>query len=188
MLPSDESIMRRCRLVAPTAVGTLLLLLLGAAAPAESGDGQRSKDKNAEHEPPPPYGVDISYPMHHSRVSTNYPWLPHNMDPSLPVPDEFLDMPLQPLGDVQSRYEHFIQGCVDYYNQHTQPKGERCYAGEQQRIAMTRSQPQSMYNYTKIGYTKIRAPEHVFSLIKRFWDVNRGKEKVEQWHPGNIYV
>ena len=30
-----------------------------------------------------------------------------------------------------------------------------------------------MYNYTKLGYTKIRAPDHVFSLIKEFWDKNK---------------
>lgn len=23
------------------------------------------------------YGADISFPMHHDVVSTNYPWLPH---------------------------------------------------------------------------------------------------------------
>jgi len=130
--------------------------------------------------------------MHHDRVSTNYPWLPHNMDPSLPVPEEYKDMPLQPLGDVQSRYEQYIQGCVDYYNRKS-PKdkpsrGIRCLEGEEQRIAMTLTQPQSVYNYTELGYTKIRAPEHVFSLIKEFWDKNRGKEHIERWQPGNVYV
>jgi len=39
-----------------------------------------------------------------------------------------------------------------------------------------------------MGYTKMKAPEHVFRLIKEFWDKNRGKEKLEKWHPGNIYV
>ena len=134
------------------------------------------------------YGVDISYPMHHERVSTNYPWLPHNMDTSLPVPEEYRDMPLQPLGDMQSRYDRYIQGCVDLYNHHKQPKGQRCIEGDEQRIQMNMFQPRSVYNYTKLGYTKMRAPEHVFSLIKEFWEKNRGQEKPEQWAPGNIYV
>ena len=113
--------------------------------------------------------------MHHSRVSTNYPWLPHNVDPSIPTPDEYKDMPLQPLGDVQSRYEKYIQGCVDYYTQqYSSRKGERCLEGEQQRISMTLTQPASVYNYTKLGYTKIRAPEHVYNLLKAFWDRNKG--------------
>lgn len=126
--------------------------------------------------------------MHHDRVSTNYPWLPHNMDPSLPVPDAYKDMPLQPLGDVQSRYDNYIQGCVDFYNKHKSPKGQRCIDGERQRIQMTLTQPASVYNYTTMGFTKIRAPEHVFSLIKEFWNKNRGKERDENWAPGNIYV
>ena len=28
----------------------------------------------------PEYGVDFSYPMHRATVSTNYAWLPHNLD------------------------------------------------------------------------------------------------------------
>ena len=41
-----------------------------------------------------------------------------------------------------------------------------------------------MHNYTKLGYTKIRAPEHVFKLINDFWKANKGKEKTEDWHVG----
>jgi len=52
------------------------------------------------------YGTDISWPMHHKWVSTNYPWLPHNLDPgNNPVPEKYLKMPLQPLGDRQKVYE-----------------------------------------------------------------------------------
>jgi prolyl 4-hydroxylase len=41
-----------------------------------------------------------------------------------------------------------------------------------------------MVNYTKFGYTKIRAPENVFKLIKEFWDLNKDKQKVENWPAG----
>jgi hypothetical protein len=52
------------------------------------------------------YGADISWPMQHERVSTNYPWLPHNIDPeNNPIPDEYIGMPLQPLGDRQKAFE-----------------------------------------------------------------------------------
>jgi hypothetical protein len=39
---------------------------------------------------------------------------------------------------------------------------------------------------TKHGYTKIRAPEHVFKLIKEFWELNKGKEKIEMWDGGYV--
>ncbi len=41
-----------------------------------------------------------------------------------------------------------------------------------------------MVNYTKLGYTKIRAPEAVFKLIKQFWESNREKQHVEKWPVG----
>jgi len=53
--------------------------------------------------------------MHHPRVSTNYPWLPHNAIPDAPTPDRYKDMPIQPLGDVQSRYEKFMDGCYEHF-------------------------------------------------------------------------
>jgi hypothetical protein len=45
-----------------------------------------------------------------------------------------------------------------------------------------------LQNYTKYGFTKIRAPEHVFKLIKEFWDINRDKSKPENWPAGNTYT
>jgi hypothetical protein len=97
-------------------------------------------------------------------------------------------MPIQPLGNVQARYDDYISGCIDFYNKHDIPKGDRCIRNERDRIEMTLRQPQSVYNYTKTGYTKIRAPDHVFKLIRDFWDKNRGKETPETWHPANIYT
>lgn len=127
--------------------------------------------------------------MHHDHVSTNYPWLPHNVDPTIPTPEEYRNMPIQPMGEAsQKRYEDYIQGCVDYYNAQQMPKGERCWYNERDRIDMTLRQPQSVYNYTKLGFTKIRAPDLVFSLLRAFWDNNHGKEEPERWIPGNIYT
>ena len=53
---------------------------------------------------------------------------------------------------------------------------------------MIMRQPKGMYNYTKLGYTKIKAPENVFQLIKQFWETNKGKEVEEKWSTGNTYV
>jgi prolyl 4-hydroxylase len=132
--------------------------------------------------------------MHHEQVSTNYPWLPHNVNPKKnPVPEEYVDMPIQPLGmDAVERYNQYIQGCVDFYDTITDtnksPKGQRCLDNEYDRIEMTKRQPQSVYNYTQMGFTKIRAPDKVFALLKEFYDTNIGKEKPENWIAGNIYT
>lgn len=134
------------------------------------------------------YGVDVSFPMHHKTVSTNYAWLPHNVDPeNNPVPAEYQDMAIQPLGDMKAKYDNYIQGCVDHYNAKG-GKGNRCLQNEHDRIVMTLRQPQGVYNYTKMGYTKIRAPDHVFKLLKEFWETNKGWEQPERWHAGNIYT
>ena len=125
--------------------------------------------------------------MRNNKVTTNYPQLPHNIDPSLPVPDEHKNEPLQPLGNVQARYEAYIEGCVEYYNKRGQD-GNLCYVVENDRLAMIRRQPRSMRNYTKLGYTKIRAPDHVFQLLKSFWDRNRNNTKMEDLPAGNIYL
>lgn len=41
-----------------------------------------------------------------------------------------------------------------------------------------------MVNYTKNGYVKIRAPDHVFALVKEFWEKNKDKQTPENWPVG----
>jgi hypothetical protein len=91
---------------------------------------------------PVEYGVDVSFPMHYAKVSDNYAWLPHNMDPvHNDVPPEYKDKVVQPLGDRQAFYEEFIDGCKEKWGS----KGaRRCESNEADRIAMTLRQPQSM--------------------------------------------
>ena len=67
-------------------------------------------------------------------------------------------------------------------------KGIRCQQNELDRIAMTLRQPQSMQNYTAVGYKKIKAPEKVWKMIKEFWDANHQKAKAENWGMGNTYT
>ncbi|KAL7556161.1 hypothetical protein ACA910_006268 [Epithemia clementina (nom. ined.)] len=132
---------------------------------------------------PVEYGVDVSFPMHHPTVSTNYDWLPHNQDPANhPVPPEYQGMPIQYLGDRQSFHDEYMRGCGEKFGV------ERCAANERERVDMSLRQPQSMYNYTEMGFTKIRAPDHVFSLIKEFWELNKDKGTPEPWARANIYT
>lgn len=125
-----------------------------------------------------------SYPMLHSTVSTNYDYLPHNTnDPNATViPDEYVDMPIQPLGNRQAFYEHYMKGCGDLYS----PKA--CQSNEDTRLSMIRRQPQSMRNYTTMGFQKIRAPDAVMKLLADFWQANREKADLEAWRRANIYT
>ena len=86
------------------------------------------------------YGADISFPMHYHDVTINYPWLPWNVDPSVEVPEEYKGMPVQPLGDKRGFYENYLKGCVEYYGD----RGDRCIENENDRVAMSLRQPQSM--------------------------------------------
>jgi len=87
------------------------------------------------------YGVDISFPIHHVKVSTNYPWLPHNVDPAKhPTPPEYQNQPIQVLGDKQGSYDRFIEGCRKKYGS----RGGMCDSTERDRVAMSLRQPTSM--------------------------------------------
>ena len=123
--------------------------------------------------------------MQHSMASTNYPWLPHNVDPSLPVPDEYEGMPIQPLGNKQGSYEKYIQGCLDFYGE---KRGKNCLSNEHQRTSMSLRQPRGVYNYTELGYTKIRAPDEVMRLLKEYWEANKDNQKVENWPTGYVLL
>eukprot|EP00978_Attheya_sp_CCMP212_P000967 scaffold2027_cov52-Attheya_sp.AAC.2 len=132
------------------------------------------------------YGVDVSFPIHHfPEISNNYPWLPHNANPeSNPVPDEYKDMALQPLGNKQEAYDNFLNGCVERYGE----KGHICQSTEVERVAMALRQPQAMQNYTDVGFKKLRAPKALYKMVKDFWDKNKDTQSNENWPKGNTYT
>ena len=156
---------------------TLFLLLASYVLIAASESGLE--------EGPISYGVDISWPIHRTNVSSNYPWLPHNLDPNnTPTPLQYQNMSLAVLGDRQSMYNKYMKGCNDHYP----GRGPVCSYTESDRIAMNSRQPASMQNYTDTGFKKIKCPSKVFSLIKEFWDKNQMKRKKEEWFAGSIYT
>ena len=138
-----------------SAVAAVLLLL--GASPAPVGAFWRTAEKEtkeeramvanesngvAPNESPVEYGVDVSFPMHYSKVSDNYAWLPHNIDPvHNDVPARYKDMVVQPLGDKQKFYDDFLNGCKEKWGN---SGAARCQQNEDDRIAMTLRQPQSM--------------------------------------------
>jgi prolyl 4-hydroxylase len=95
-------------------------------------------------------------------------------------------MKIQPLGDRQKFHNDMMQGCVDKYA--TQNKGNRCWENERDRIQMGLRQPQSMVNYTTMGFQKIKAPKDVSNLVQQFWKKNKDNWKPENWPAGNTYT
>jgi len=141
---------------------------------------EKEKDEQVE------YGVDVSFPIHHSKISDNFAWLPHNLDPEhVKTPEQYKNKAVNPLGDRQKFYDEFLDSCIKYYGR---KGGSRCLASEQGRYEMSLRQPKSMRNYTDLGYQKIKTPDSLFKLIKEFWDANKDKAKPEQWGVANTYT
>lgn len=100
----------------------------------------------------------------------------------------------------QSLYDDFIDGCdvamfayqnkkhLDRTKQEIHPtlNVPRCARDDEFRLRMNRDQPASVYNYTKMGYAKIRTPPALFKLIQDFWTKNKHKAEVE-WKDINVY-
>ncbi|KAL7535344.1 hypothetical protein ACHAXR_006433 [Thalassiosira sp. AJA248-18] len=164
--------------------------LILSAASSVTASPNHDYEFNSMHQKT--YGVDVSFPHHHSRVSTNYDWLPHNdptkSSPSHPnyvaPPREYKDVPVQRLGNRQDFYDDFMEGCRN----HEGAEHEACDETEADRIAMNLRQPQSMVNYTDLGFDKIKLPKKVFDSIVKFWEDNKGQEEVEEWFTGNTYT
>lgn len=192
-------------LLAAAPAAALNLFGSGSAAAASDADGgpasapDRPELHQRESEPAigqevnslgqPTYGVDVSFPIHHERLSDNYAWLPHNVDPANnPTPPEYEGKNVQYMGDKQAEYDKFLEGCDAHYG------GGRGYSAcrvtEQDRVEMSLRQPQSMQNYTDLGFKKIRAPKEVWDKVKKFWDENKDRKnwKSENWPKGNTYT
>jgi prolyl 4-hydroxylase len=133
------------------------------------------------------YALDVSFPIQNA-VSTNYPHLPHNLDPSLPIPGKYKDKPLQILGDRQSAYLQHLNGCRSLAGEYP----TLCDQCEFDRLLMNNRQPQSMINMTEVGFKKVRAPRQLMELVAKFWLDNYQRpmsdEHIdENWGPGNSY-
>ena len=61
------------------------------------------------------YGVDVSFPIHHNKISDNFAWLPHNVDPSIPTPKQYEDKPVNPLPGRQEMYDEFLRTCEEAF-------------------------------------------------------------------------
>jgi len=153
----------------------LLLPISAISVGRSTGDDEASASSS--------YGIDVSFPIH-KRISTNYPWLPHNVDPTNnPTPKQYEDMPIQPLGNRQEAYNKHLTGCREFYS--SEPW--QCDVYEYDRMLMNIRQPQSMQNYTEMGFLKTRAPQEIIDLMSKFWDQNHLNQEQENW-PGMCFM
>jgi len=172
------------RVVHLSSIYTLISLLTSSNAVDLDGFGPSPVE---ESENKVDYGVDVSFPIQHGKLSTNYAWLPHNVDPeNNKVPWKYIGMPVQPLGNKQKFYDDFMQGCYDHYQKGK--KGGVCDATERGRVTMSLDQPKDMQNYTENGFKKIKTPPAVWKLISEFWEKNKHTKANENWGKGNTYV
>ena len=109
------------------------------------------------------YGVDCSMPIHNLKFGSCG------------------DL----LGDRQTLYKEFMQGCREQF-------GFRCGETEYQRIEQLNRQPASLLNYTETGYKKIKAPSGILRAVYDHWRRIKSRksdpERVEQWTKGHTYV
>ena len=104
------------------------------------------------------YGVDVSFPIHREKVSSNYPWLPHNVKDGVETPPEHVAQPLQPLGDRQAFYNHLLEGCAKKHD------ADRCNLSKQKRFERNLMRPSAMVNFTTM-VSLSRESEKIICLL-----------------------
>lgn len=80
------------------------------------------------------------------------------------------------------QYYNMISGCYAAYSQ------RECDSTEQARLQMNLDQPKSQYNYTEMGFKKMKVPEDIWSKIIAYYEENKDKLKPEKWPRGNTYT
>ena len=141
-----------------------IISLLAVYNTSTDATSSNQQVRNAFDEPS--YGVDVSFPVHYTRVV-----------PGIGIGADF--MPKR-----QEIYNEFMDGCRQHYPDN--PKS--CDVTEQDRVDMSLRQPASMQNYTNTGFKKVKAPEHVFDLLTNYWKTHYEHRQQEKWPKGNTYV
>mmetsp|Transcript_30398 Transcript_30398/g.65643 ORF Transcript_30398/g.65643 Transcript_30398/m.65643 type:complete len:559 (+) Transcript_30398:70-1746(+) len=118
------------------------------------------------------YGVDRSFPVQHgaSALTAVEGW-----------------------PDKKIMYKEFMEGCHEKYETYL------CDGSEIERMEMNLRQPAGMYNYTTLGFHKVRAPTTITNLLTKFWNKQTKQHHHsssssitnipnETWDPGNTYT
>eukprot|EP01038_Epipyxis_sp_PR26KG_P008652 gene8652-11695_t len=80
------------------------------------------------------------------------------------------------------RYTDLMEGCYRRYS------WSDCYGTEDERIAMNLAQPSTQHNYTKLGFKKLKLPQHIWEPLISFFEKYKNTEELEHWPRGNTYV
>ena len=92
-------------------------------------------------------------------------------------------------------YVEYVNRCTSKFSK------ESCYKSEAERLSMNLRQPQSMRNYTELGFKKIQAPKELVTRLTTFWNDSRNSKRhlqknvvqapnvnFERWEDGSTYV
>ncbi|KAL7552907.1 hypothetical protein ACHAWF_016170 [Thalassiosira exigua] len=166
----------RARGFAPTRA---LLTTAAAILVASKGRCEQSQKRVASAAT---YGVDISIPVHRATVSTNYDYLPHNVaassdngdgnGSSIPIPEAYAGMPIQPLGNRQEYYDRFVKHWKENEEKEEEGGAKTVDEVEEDRLRKNLLQPSISVNFTATGYKKVRAPSRMMELLTNFLKKN----------------
>ena len=122
------------------------------------------------------YGVDVSFPMHHSPSADKHDAHTKNDDSDKTLIEQFTR------DRLDYYYNNFFQGCLDAFGE------DPCLRSEKERIEMSQRQPATMKNMTKgLGFRKTKVPPEVFAAILEFWHQHQREAQVEDWAEGSTY-
>ncbi len=128
-------------------------------------------------------GISISETTSHiwstPSLATDYKHGPNDygVDYSYPI-----HYPLDNTTWHAKRYNEMMEGCFAVYSQ------AECMETERGRLKMSLEQPRTQYNYTEMGFKKIRAPRVVFEALKQFYEENKENRKEEVWSRAYTYT
>jgi hypothetical protein len=88
--------------------------------------------------------------------------------------------------DKQSLYDGYVADCNAAISKKNNARNGICTHNERARLRMNTRQPSSVYNYTRDGYAKIRAPTELYDYIKEWFEENRHLAETE-WKEYNVY-
>ena len=80
-------------------------------------------------------------------------------------------------GHIPELYRKFMEGCGKDVESNS--SDTHCQDQEDYRLKMNTDQPKSVYNFTKTGFKKIKAPQELYDLIYEFYTTNRDKAEIE---------
>eukprot|EP01041_Mallomonas_annulata_P003565 gene3565-7091_t len=99
----------------------------------------------------------------------------YGVDVSYPI-HHYLD----PTTYAGKRYTALMEGCYAQYDK------ESCDANEDSRLIMNLEQPSTQYNYTELGFKKMKIPSEVWEALNGFWQQHKdAPPNVEEWYLGN---